>query len=70
MISESKQGLPCIQVDETACHECRYFGKPYCSSVAMRDAFVHIRWLEKRVKKLTALLEVMGITIPEEKYDE
>lgn len=38
--------LPCLQVDEVTCQTCRYFGEPYCSNVALKDAMKRIEQLE------------------------
>ncbi len=43
---DKTNALPCCQVDETACHDCRYFGQPFCSSVALKDALARISQLE------------------------
>lgn len=55
---DSKQALPCCQVDEVACHDCKYFGQPYCSSVALKDAQERIGKLEKQIDRM--LLQMHG----------
>ena len=41
--------LPCCQVDEIACHDCKYFGKPFCANVALKDALEKIKTLEEQI---------------------
>lgn len=57
--SEDKtNALPCCQVDEIACHDCKYFGKPYCSSAALKDALEKISKLEDTIGQM--ILQMRG----------
>ena len=41
--------LPCCQVDEVACQSCKYFGQPYCSNIALKDALAQIEELKTTI---------------------
>lgn len=55
---DTTNALPCCQVDEVACHDCRYFGQPFCSSVALKEAQENIRQLEKLINRM--LMQMHG----------
>lgn len=55
---EKTNALPCCQVDEIACHDCKYFGQPYCSSAALKDAMERISQLEDTIGKM--ILQMRG----------
>lgn len=44
---ESALTLPCLQVDEVTCRDCKYFGQAYCSNVALNDALAYAKKLEE-----------------------
>lgn len=49
MKTNSAQTLPCCQVDEIACRDCRYFGQPHCVNIALKDAMNRIAQLEETI---------------------
>lgn len=46
---ETKNTLPCCQVDEVTCRECRYFGQAFCANIALKDAMTKIEQLNETI---------------------
>lgn len=51
---DKTNALPCCQVDDVACHDCKYFGKPFCASIALKDALARIAQLETTIDLMIA----------------